>query len=33
VADDCVAAAYACLALHALLWLDVVLNLAWLTTA
>ena len=33
VADDCVAAAYACLALHALLWLDRVLNLAWLTTA
>lgn len=33
VADDCVAAVYACLALHALLWLDRTLDLAWLTTA
>lgn len=33
VADDCVAAAYACLALHALLWLDGALDLAWLSTA
>jgi phosphatidylglycerophosphatase A len=33
VADDCIAAIYACLALHGLLWLDRVLNLAWLSSA
>jgi phosphatidylglycerophosphatase A len=33
VADDCVAALYACLALHALLWLDASLGYAWLATA
>jgi phosphatidylglycerophosphatase A len=33
VADDCVAAVYACLALHGLLWLDRALNLAWLSAA
>jgi phosphatidylglycerophosphatase A len=33
VADDCVAAVYACLALHAWLWLDRALDLAWLTAA
>lgn len=33
VADDCVAAAFACLALHALLWLDGALNFGWLVTA
>jgi len=33
MADDCVAAGYACLALHALLWLDDALDLSWLATA
>lgn len=33
VADDCVAAIYACLALHGLVWLDRALNLAWLNPA
>lgn len=33
VADDCVAAIYACLALHGLLWLDRTLDLAWLGSA
>lgn len=33
VADDCIAAIYACLALHALLWLDHGLQLGWLYQA
>jgi phosphatidylglycerophosphatase A len=33
VADDCVAALYACLALHGLLWLDASLGYAWLAPA
>jgi phosphatidylglycerophosphatase A len=33
VADDCVAALYACLALHGLLWLDNTLRLSWLAPA